>query len=89
MIYTCTVIYGWYEGDLRLWDEVDIEVVYDIERMPKFADDETIRSIVKERAIDQFTATVAQAMGGYAFAFVETIQEGNGTDWEDPDKETE
>lgn len=67
--YNCTVIYGYYEGDLKVWDEVDIEVVLGkdhwTERMR--------REEIKKQAIAQFETTVGHALGGVAFAFVETI----------------
>ena len=63
--YSCAVIYGWYEGDLKVWDEMKIEVVTKIES----------ELYIKIQAMSVFTNTIAQAMGEYAFAFVDSIEE--------------
>ena len=83
-IYNCTVIYGWHEGDLKVWDEVDIEIV-DVpseSRRDKPGGIDSFNHYLKERAVEEFQNTIGRALsgGGYAFAFVDYIEEGENDD---------
>lgn len=79
--YDCTVIYGWMEGDLKVWDETVIQVTDDLFYIDER--DEVSGNLIKSQALYLFNVTIGQDMRGYSFAFVDSIEDAD--EWEDPD----